>query len=99
MNYYFLEPAKEELEEAIAYYEQQREGLGEQFAEEVSKAIERILNHPQAWSQLSANIRRCRTKRFPYGIVYGVRGEDIIIVAVMHLHRKPRYWEDRLGNE
>ena len=27
MNYSFLEAAKEELEEAIRYYEEQREGL------------------------------------------------------------------------
>jgi plasmid stabilization system protein ParE len=96
MNYYFLEPAKQELEEVVAYYEQQREGLGEEFALEFKSALQRILNHPLAWTTLSKNIRRCRTNRFPYGIVYNLQGDDIVIVAVMHLHRKPGYWKDRL---
>jgi len=33
MNYSFLEAAKEELEEAVRYYEEQREGLGSEFAQ------------------------------------------------------------------
>jgi len=33
--------------------------------------------------------------RFPYGIVYTTHGDDIFVVAVMHLHRKPDYWQTR----
>ena len=96
MNFRFLEPAKVELEEAIAHYEQEKAGLGEQFALEVKNTIQRILNHPGAWTRLTRNIRRCRTNRFPYGIVYSVQGDDVLVLAVMHLHRKPGYWKDRL---
>src|SRR5262245_12329984 len=96
MNLIFLEPAEQELKETISYYEHQRDGLGDEFAEEFKSATQRILQLPEAWSQLSENIRRCRLNRFPYGIVYAVRGEDVIIVAVMHLRRKPGYWKDRL---
>jgi hypothetical protein len=45
---------------------------------------------------LSANVWRCRVNRFPYGLVYEVSGEEIVIVAVMHLHRRPGYWRDRV---
>jgi plasmid stabilization system protein ParE len=96
MSFYFLEPARDELNEATAYYEAQRVGLGEQFAQEVQNAIQRILDYPEAWARLSKNARCCRINRFPYGVVYTTRGEDILIVAVMHLHRKPGYWKDRL---
>ncbi len=34
--------------------------------------------------------------RFPYGVVYTVRGADLVIIAVMHLRRKPGYWQGRL---
>jgi plasmid stabilization system protein ParE len=96
MRFYFLEPAKDELNDAIAYYEAQRDGLGQQFADEVRKSIQRILDHPEAWTQLSRNTRCCRMNRFPFGIVYQARGGEILIVAIMHLHRKPEYWKDRL---
>ena len=96
MRYSFLEPAREELEKAVAHYENEREGLGKEFAEEVDNTIQRILNYPAAWTPLSNTIRRCRTNRFPYGIVYGIREDEVIIVAVMHLHQKPGYWKTRL---
>jgi hypothetical protein len=96
MNYYFLEPAKDELDQATAYYESQRAGLREAFKLEINKAIQRILDHPAAWIALSKSTRCCRTNRFPYGVVYNIRGEDIFIVAIMHLHRKPGYWKNRL---
>ena len=34
--------------------------------------------------------------RFPYGLIYGLEKDKIIVVAVAHLHRNPRHWADRL---
>ena len=96
MNVHYHEEARDELEEATLYYEGQREGLGEEFAQEVERTVQRVLDNPEAWSKLSKTVRCCRTKRFPYGILYTIRENDILIVAVMHLHRKPGYWKDRL---
>jgi plasmid stabilization system protein ParE len=92
----FHQEARDELEQATAHYEKQREGLGEEFAQEVERTIQRILDFPEAWSTLSSTVRRCRLDRFPYGIVYTIVGDDILIVAVMHLRRRPGYWKDRL---
>ena len=96
MTFQFLPPAQAELEEAVAYYDQQKPGLGDEFAEEIRRTIRRILVHPEAWAKLSRRTRRCRTNRFPYGIIYQIRGDSIMIVAVMHMHRKPTYWKQRL---
>jgi hypothetical protein len=56
------------------------------------------LKFPKAGSLLTNDVRRCRTNKFPYGIVYMLEDNEhtIIIVAVMHLHREPGYWKDRL---
>ena len=97
MNYSFLEAARDELEEVTTHYEEQKEGLGEEFAQEVEKTIQRIVDFPEAWTQLAPDVRRCRTNRFPYGLVYTVQEGEILIVAVMHLRRKPGYWKDRLS--
>jgi len=92
----FLTLAQAELAEAIAFYNSQKQGLGSQFAEEVKRSIERILQYPEAWSPLSKRTRRCPTNKFPYGIIYQIRGDVVLIVAVMHLHREPRTWRSRL---
>jgi hypothetical protein len=89
----FLGPAIKEFESAIEFYNSQSEGLGFEFALEVRRTIERIVKHPLAWHQLSINTRRCRTNRFPYGVVYHIKELRIIIAAVMHLHQAPRIWE------
>ena len=88
-----------EFEKAIAYYNMQSEGLGFEFAVEVRKTLERIVQYPEAWPNLSIRTRRCRTNRFPYGIIYQIRTETILIVAIMHLGRDPQKWKSRLENK
>ena len=73
MEIIFLSPARDELTEAIAYYNGQSEGLGYEFAAEVKKTLERIVQYPNAWFKLSNRTHRCRTNRFPYGITYQIR--------------------------
>lgn len=96
MKVHFLEPAQAEMQEAISYYESERNGLGAEFAEEAKKAIERIVQYPEAWSLLSQRTRRCLTNKFPYGLIYQIRGEDILIIAVMNLYRDPKTWRSRV---
>lgn len=96
MKIVFHEAAQAELEETTRYYDEQQAGLGDQFATEVRLTLSRILQQPGGWTRLADQIRRCRTNRFPYGVVYVVRGDEILVLAVMHLRRKPGYWSDRL---
>ena len=92
----FLSPAQAEFDEAVAFYESQQAGLGLQFSEEVKRTLQRILLYPDAWAPLSKRTRRCRTHRFPYGIIYQTHADVMLVVAVMHLHREPRTWKSRL---
>jgi plasmid stabilization system protein ParE len=96
MNLRFLPQAKAELREAVAYYNEQRPGLGDELRAEVELATDQIKSFPRASPKLSANLRRRRLKRFPYGLVYEATSEEIVIMAVMHLHRRPGYWRDRV---
>jgi plasmid stabilization system protein ParE len=98
MKVEILSAAEAELADAVAYYNGQSEGLGYEFAAEIRQTIARILQFPDAWTRLSARTRRCRTKRFPYGLVYQIRGDVVLIVAVMHLRRHPDTWKSRLGS-
>lgn len=96
MEIIFLPPAKAELTDTTYYYNRQGEGLGYEFAVEVKRTLERIVQYPDAWFKLSKRTRRCRTNRFPYGVIYQVRRETLLIVAVMHLSREPETWKSRL---
>ncbi len=98
MNVRFLEPAEIEFFDAIVYYDLQRQGLGQEFAKEVEDTIERIKQDPEAWTvvSISRRTRRCLTNRFPYGIIYQIRKDIILIVAVMHLRRNPQTWQSRM---
>ena len=96
MRIEFLDPAKKELAEAIAYYNEESEGLGYRFAVEVKKTLSRIVQYPHAWPPISKRTRRCRTGGFPYGVIYEAREDVILVVGVMHLHRRPNSWKSRL---
>ncbi len=92
----FLASAEAELVEAIAWYNDQSEGLGFEFAAEALRTIERIVRYRQAWGTLSKRTRRCRTNRFPYGIIYQTREDRILIVSIMHMKREPNSWRNYL---
>ena len=96
MKFRLLRPAWRELRDAAKYYEDRVPGLGFEFLHEVRAAIRRILMNPEAWFALDAEIRRCRTHRFPYGIIYTVELNEVLIISVMHLHRHPESWRQNL---
>ena len=96
MSLRLLEPAEQELDEAIAYYNAQVAGLGDSFLLEALKVFDLIEQYPQAWHPLGDGIRRCRLNRFPYTIVYTHDADEILVLAVAHMHRRPWYWRERL---
>lgn len=97
MNVRFYDAAERELDDAIAYYEHELPGLGRRFRQAVQSALNRIKLFPEAYSPLSRRTRRCLVNKFPYGIIYKVQDNEIVVVAVAHLHRKPEYWVSREG--
>mgnify|MGYP001182368709 CR=1 FL=1 len=96
MKVEFLEPAQTELDQAFEWYETQQENLGLQFLSEFDAAIRRIAAFPEAYVLIEKEVRRCLIKRFPYGVLYGLDTDKIIVIAVAHLHRKPDYWIARI---
>lgn len=93
--YLFPPDAEQEFNEAIDYYEVCKKGLGYEFAIEVRLTIDRILIYPTAWHIMERNIRRALVNRFPYGVIYTFNENEVYILAVMHLNRKPGYWKSR----
>jgi len=84
----FLTPAQQELDDAVAWYNHQLEGLGQEFLDELDRAIRRAISFPLSCPEIEPEIRRCLIARFPYGLIYGIDGDTIVVVAVAHLHRR-----------
>lgn len=96
MNILLLEPAQHELDEAIEWYAAQAPGLGDAFLVEALKAFHLIESHPHGWQPLGDHTRRCRLSRFPYGVIYTQHKDELLVIAIAHLHRKPEYWRKRI---
>ena len=96
MNLRFLAVAQQELDEAYNWYEMQSAGLGRQLISEVLVAAKRISRFPESCHEIATDIRRCLVSRFPYALIYRIDGNELFVLAVMHQHRKPSYWQERM---
>ena len=90
-------PASAELTEAVRWYEGQRIGLGSEFFDAVTYAIELIRIRPEV-GVAAGRTRSWLLTRFPYRLVYRVREEDIYIVAIAHTSRRRWRGEERRDN-
>jgi plasmid stabilization system protein ParE len=98
VNVAIHERAEGDLEEGYDYYETARAGLGEDFLTEFRRAIDRIIANPRGWQPLDLVYRRCRLRRFPYGVIYRIddSSQQILVIAIMHLSRHPDLWRRRI---
>jgi plasmid stabilization system protein ParE len=89
--------AEREFIAAARFYETRAPGLGTDFIRQVERILSEIVAHPNSGSVFVGNtIRRRLIQRFPFGIVYEPESANISVIAVMHLHRRPGYWQRRL---
>lgn len=96
MRLYFTLLAREELREAQLYYNHLQKGLGAHLQAEAQAAAKTIVDNPLAWQVERGDIRRFLLNRFPYKILYAIEDGKVIVLAVMHQHRQPDYWVDRI---
>lgn len=99
MRIEFHPQALAEFEDAARYYDERHSGLGVRFYVSVEAALHRIAESPLQWPILEQDVHRCLTRVFPYAILYTVEPDFVLIVAVMHCHRKPDYWRERIRPE
>jgi plasmid stabilization system protein ParE len=90
----FLPEAEREMLEAALYYQSQATRLGIDFLSEVERAVQSIAESPDTWPVLEGEVRRRLIRRFPLGVLYRVEPEEIVVIAVAHLRRKPCYWKE-----
>ena len=92
--------ASAELDDAVAWYERHRTGLGGEFLEAIDDTLDFIARWPRAATLASGvpgdlGVRCAPVRRFPYHVVYVEGAGTIRILAFAHDRRSPGYWLSR----
>jgi len=88
--------AEAETRSAFLWYLERNARAADRFEAAIEESVAAILETPEAFPELESGVRRRLVgHRFPYGILYRVLNDEVQIVAVMHLHRRPGYWKNR----
>jgi toxin ParE1/3/4 len=95
VRYVFHPEALTEYAEAVQYYAEQRVEVAQAFIGAIEDAVYRIRESPTRYLVIDEDVRRCMTSRFPYGILYTIEPDYILILTVMHCSREPGYWKNR----
>src|SRR4051794_27640987 len=88
--------AQQDLEEAYAWYEARRPGLGENFLTTVDARIQQIARLPEASPLVHKNYRRAVVRKYPYVIFYEYENDTVTVYCVFHASQDPEKWRLRL---
>lgn len=96
MRYEFHPAALEEYRQAALWYAEREPQVALKFVSAVEEAIGRIVESPNRWRVVDEDVRRCLTRVFPFGILYTIEADYLLIIAIMHFSRAPGYWKSRI---
>lgn len=99
----FHPEARAEFVAAVDWYDEQGVGLGEKFEVAVRAGIDAAVDSPASWAvwpgwEREPVVRSKGVSDFPYRVVYFLRDDRLVIVAVAHVKRRPGYWRDRVAS-
>lgn len=96
MSIRFLTLAETEVDEAVSWYQEQSEDESLNFLDELDRAVRLVRAYPRIAAEIETDIRSFFLSRFPYSLIYGIDDTTIVVIAIAHQSRRPRYWADRL---
>lgn len=77
--------------EAFLYYEEKKDGLGEEFLEVLTKQYEDLSRNPQyysfVYSDREKTLRDVKPDRFPYVVMFDIDGSKVIVYSVHNTYR------------
>jgi plasmid stabilization system protein ParE len=93
----FRREARLEFNEAVAWYESARPGLGREFKLEVKLALNRATASPGRFPKIGGRVGKIRLRRFhKYAIYFAIKDDVFAVVAVFHASRNPADLAQRL---
>jgi plasmid stabilization system protein ParE len=92
----FRRAANSEFEDAAVRYDEQRPGLGDEFAIEIEQAVSRAAAAPERYPIVFGDIRRTVARRFPFSVYFRVRRDSMVVLPIFHGRRNPTIWKRRV---
>ena len=93
----FRKEAHQDILEAITWYEERREGLGDELFIAIENEKHIIEQNPYHYEDKYKGIRKAITKRFPYILYYRIETESqVIVFAILHMKRSSKLWKGRV---
>jgi len=83
-----------DIETAYNWYEDQKEGLGDQFLADVRETAARIDANPRGYEKRIKEARKANLRQFPYALWFKVENDNLVI-ACLHQRRDPRLARER----
>lgn len=87
--------AEAELVAAAKFYEVRSPGLGFELIAEITQATHALAAYPRVGRRFSRRLRRVLVRRFPFSLLYRIESDEVLIVAVAHVRRRPGFWRRR----
>ncbi|HUH01121.1 MAG TPA: type II toxin-antitoxin system RelE/ParE family toxin [Kofleriaceae bacterium] len=85
--------AEAEARAAFQWYQSRHPLAAERFEAALEACIDAISDAPERFPEVEPGVRRrLLLHRFPYAVLYRVVTEEVQVVAVTHLRRRPGYW-------
>lgn len=103
LDYRVIEDAEEDVEQAATIYELDTPGRGARFIRAYFQALTHAREFPHSGERVPEKITEDHDLRglplthFPYTLYTAVHGQQLLVVAVAHQKRRPRFWLGRLA--
>ena len=88
--------AEQDILLAVAWYEEQRAGLGREFLNELEDLYAYIEENPRYFPERSKNIRQASFKKFPYLVIFRLYPGKVVVLAVFNCYQNPKKKKARL---
>ncbi|KNZ34025.1 MAG: hypothetical protein AD742_00865 [Methylibium sp. NZG] len=96
MKLILLPEAEDDLDEAIDHYiEEAGAKVAADLRHEAGRVAALLCDWPGLGHKAGARARAFELKRFPYQLVYRLTTDAVVIVAIAHERRDPRFWRGR----
>ena len=89
------EAERELTDVAIIYAEQESTELGLAFIVEFERALEVLRENPNLGAPWRDMMQRFPLRRFPYSVLFVVKGTELRVMALAHQRRRPGSWSVR----
>lgn len=88
--------AETDIVESFTWYNQEREGLGDIFLDQLERSLEFIEMNPGQYQIRYKEVRMVKVNHFPICLHYTIEENTVFIHAVLGTSRDPQIWKERI---